>query len=917
MFPRWKRGLVVLLPALAALSAALILAPGAPVAAAPGMESPGSLNVIVQPGEKLLSCPLEHTDVEGWITGDIAHVRVTQRFGNPYDHPIEAVYVFPLPENSAVNDMVMQIGSRTIRGVMKKREEAKQIYETAKAQGKTASLLEQERPNIFTQSVANIMPGDKIEITIWYVQDLRYDRGKYNFVFPMVVGPRYIPGNATGQQAGGWAPDTDQVPDASRITPPVLRPEERTGHDISLTLHLDAGVPAYDVACKSHEIQSVDTGDGTAAITLAPHDTLPNKDFDLSWRVAGERPEAGVLSYQDQRSGYFTLIVQPKANFEVAEIMPKEMVFCLDTSGSMSGLPIEKSKEVVKRCLAQMGPRDTFQVIRFSGDSGTFAPAPVPATPDNVEKAIAFINKLEGSGGTEMLGGIEASLAFPANPNQVRIVAFLTDGYVGNEPEILARIQRKLGTARIFAFGIGSSVNRYLLTKMGEMGRGTAQFVRFDENPDEAVQTFVERIARPYLTDLSIDWGGLEVADLCPSYVPDLFADQPMVLHGRYLQPGKGTVTIRGRAAGQPWQTAVEVDFTQPNPENEAIGVLWARTAIEDFTDQMHQSSDPALVQKVTDLAIAYRLMSPYTSFVAVEEKVVNQGGKQVTVQVPVPMPEGVSYEGVFGEADGILLGYMAPMGGPGGPAAGLAGPGTMNATSMPQQRRAHMERMRAKAGRHSGGANLSRPSLPADAPATYDRVAAAADALSGAWLGVVSAEPESEAGEAPENLLRAAKGVIALPAGEAVAAPREVLPSLGLAPGLRVLVLTGKKPLQLEAGTQAALAKYVEGGGFIVVDGSAEFCDSALELLARLLPKATRTALPADHALYTGKSVPYQLKAGSGGRGLVLDGRLVAYVSPTSLVPAWSKPETAKTRDSYHLGVNLIAYALQHPKAK
>ncbi len=915
MARKWRiRRVVLLVPVLALAVAAILFSVPQPAAAAPDLSTPGSLQVIAQPGEVLRSCPLEHTDVEGWVTGDIAHVRVTQRFGNPFPTPLEAVYVFPLPENAAVNDMVMRLGSRTIRGVMQKREEAKATYERAKQEGKTASLLEQERPNIFTQSVANIMPGDRIEITIWYVQDLRYDAGKYNFVFPMVVGPRYIPGQATGQQAGGWAPDTDRVPDASRLTPPVLKPNERTGHDISLTLHLDAGVPAYDLACKSHDIDTKNTG-GEVLVTLAPHDTLPNKDFDFSWRVAGAKPELGVLSYRDDRSGYFTLMLVPKASFRGAEITPKEMVFCLDTSGSMQGLPIEKSKEVVTQCLQQMGPHDTFQIIRFSGDTGTFAPAPVPATPENIKKATEFINAMQGSGGTEMLKGLEASLAFPANPRQVRIVAFLTDGYIGNETEILARLQQKLGNARLFSFGIGSSVNRYLLTKMAQTGRGAVQFVRWDEQPEEAVQSFVTRLARPYLTDLTIDWGGLQVADLCPSYVPDLFADQPLVLHGRYLRPGQGTVTLRGRVAGQPWQTSLAVDFTEANPENEAIGVLWARTAIEDLMDSMFERQDPQTIAAVTDLALTYRLMSPYTSFVAVEEKVVNQGGQQTTIQIPVPMPEGVSYGGVFGEpANAVTVGSLGLL-------TGMTG--SPAAPADRAQRKVRVGDMgRGVVATPTAEQAVTTGSLagPAGPAAYYER---AADGWSeptvvppSAWLVLASPAPDATLTAAASNLARTAQGVIGVPAGLALGADLQHLTAIP--PTVRVLLLTGPAATTLDAAVQTALATYLKNGGFLLLDGAnPAFAQSQLALLTKLLPEAKLHPLPASHPLYGDKALPYKLANLQAGQALYLGDRMVAYLSPLPLTPAWSAAETAPTQPAHRLTLNVVAYALQHPAQK
>ncbi len=891
-------------------------------AAAAEMATPGSLHVVAKPGEKLRTCPLEHTDVEGWIAGDVAHVRVTQRFGNPYEEPIEAVYVFPLPENSAVNDMIMQIGKRTIRGVIKEREEAREIYEEAKRAGKTASLLEQERPNIFTQSVANIMPGDAIEITIWYVQDLRYDRGRYEFTFPMVVGPRYVPGAPLPgpDSGGGWAPDTDQVPDASRITPPVLRPEERTGHDISLALHLDAGVPAYEVESKSHEVVIESYEGQPVNIVLSPRDALPNKDFSLSWRVTGEKPEVGVLTHRDERSGYFTLILQPKANFDPAEITPKEMVFCLDTSGSMSGVPIEKSKEVVKLCLDEMGRDDTFQVIRFSGDSAVFAPEPARATRANIAKAVEFIEEMRGRGGTEMLKGIEESLAFPADPRRVRIVAFLTDGYVGNENEILARIEEKLGTARIFSFGIGSSVNRYLLVKMAQMGRGVAQFVRQDEDPDEAVRTFVDRIGRPYLTDIEIDWAGLDVWDVYPPYVPDLFADQPVVLHGRYEAPGSGVVTIRGSVAGEPWATRLPVTFAAEQEENEALAVLWARASIEDMTDQMHTGEVEELKEAIIELAIAYRLMSPYTSFVAVEEKVVNRDGELVTVQVPVPMPEDVSYEGVFGApgAAGPVAGLpMAARGGGGGGgmrgggvgAGGMAGGGARYAMAGP-----------------TGPPGLAQPMPPADR-SEAEAYRAMVGSPETAWMALACMEASESWARTIANLKMAAQVAIGLPAGDLMVLGPDQVEELGDAPNLRVLIIAGSDTMALSDAAREDLASFVRRGGFVVMDsGGGESHEWMVKLLREALPEASFARVSRDHPVFQGDAMPYRMTRGcpvmgdpgaaGPAQGLFLEDRLAVFVSRGNLRGAWAQPRTGDNEEAYQMGVNLIAYGLQNAPA-
>ncbi len=623
---------------------------------------------------KHLEFPLKHTEVRASIAGMVADVEVTQEFGNPYDQKIEAVYVFPLPENAAVNDMTMKVGDRTVRGLIKKRDEARQIYDEAKRAGHVASLLEQERPNIFTQSVANIEPGKTILVTIRYVADLKYDHGTYTFVFPMVVGPRYIPGTPTGQQGGGWAPDTDQVPDASRITPPVLKPDERSGHDIRVTVRLDAGVRVKGLRSKSHEVDIRTEGDTRARVVLLPKDRIPNKDFVLEYDVVGEKPEMALLTHRQPGSehGYFMLMIQPKATFRAEEITPKEMIFVVDNSGSMSGYPIEKAKETMRRCLRGMNPNDSFQVIRFSESASALSDRPLPNTPENVKKGLKYVDDMQGMGGTEMIEGIKASLSYPPDPERVRIVCFMTDGYIGNENEILAAIEKLLGNARLFSFGVGSSVNRYLLDNMAEVGRGMVQYVRPDEETETCVSRFYERIDKPFLMDIDIDWHGLKVTDLYPRRIPDLFSAQPVIIHGRYTQAGKTEIALKGTVGGNAYSQPLAVELPAERGEDEALASLWARARVEDLMGQMYGGEKQELVDEVTQLGLEFRLMTNYTSFVAVEEKTVTEGGQPKTVQVPVPMPEGVSYEGVFGDgqargAKAYMISTSAGMGRPAG----------------------------------------------------------------------------------------------------------------------------------------------------------------------------------------------------------------------------------------------------------
>jgi Ca-activated chloride channel family protein len=618
--------------------------------------TPGSLITLDDEEKPAGLCPLKHTDVKATITGFLARVTVTQEFENPFQDKIEAVYTFPLPQDSAVDDMTILVGERTIRGKIKEREEARKIYEAARNAGYVAALLDQERPNIFTQAVANIEPGKKVTVTISYVETLKYEEGSYEFSFPMVVGPRYVPGNATGKSGGGWAPDTDQVPDASRITPPVTPEGTRAGHDISLAVSIDAGVPIQGLAAKLHDVITERPSASRAEVRLAKKAVIPNKDFVLNYEVAGKKIEDTILTHHDQKNGFFAMILQPPERVTVEDVTPKELVFVLDTSGSMSGFPIEKAKETMKLALEGLYPRDTFNLITFSGDTHVLFPAPVAATPENLRKAQESLASRQGGGGTEMMKAIQTALAPSDSQEHVRIVCFMTDGYIGNDMAIIDEIQ-KHPNARIFSFGIGNSVNRFLLDKMAEHGRGEVEYVTLQDNGSAAARRFHERVRNPLLTDISIDWSGLPVSDVYPKRIPDLFSAKPVILTGRYSSAAHGDIVLRGKMSGRDFERRIPVKFSTSASEHEVLSKLWARTRIDDlmasdYAGIQQGAAKPEVKQQITRLGLDYRLMTQFTSFVAVEEQVITEGGKPRRVDVPVEMPEGVSYEGVFGQGN-------------------------------------------------------------------------------------------------------------------------------------------------------------------------------------------------------------------------------------------------------------------------
>jgi Ca-activated chloride channel family protein len=628
---------------LAAAGAACLLITNltADVKRPPSSATQGMLMSINPKGEPAGPCPLKHTSVKADISGFLSRVTVTQEFENPYQEKIEALYTFPLPQNAAVDSMTMQIGDRTVAGKIKRREEARAIYNAARDKGYAAALLDQERPNIFRQAVANIRPGEKVTVTLRYVETLKYEEGAYEFVFPMVVAPRYIPGGSNPR-------------DAARISPPVTPPNTRAGHDISVEITLDAGVPINFLRSVTHDIDIERPTPRTVRLQLRDKAEIPNRDLVLLYDVSGKRMEDAVLTHRDPRGGFFTMILQPPSQSPAQDITPKELVFVLDTSGSMMGFPIEKAKETMKLALEGLNPRDAFNLITFSGDTEILFPSPVPATPENLRRAQQFLASRSGRGGTEMMKAIRAALDPSDAQDHVRVVCFMTDGEVGNDMEIIAEVQ-KHPNARVFAFGIGSSINRFLLDKMAEYGRGEVEYVGLADDGSAAAKRFHQRVRSPLLTDIRIDWGGLPVSDVYPARIPDLFSAKPVVLSGRYNRAAKGTIRLRGKMAGKDFTRDVPVTLPESEAKHDVLATLWARRRVDDLMGQDWAGTQsgrphPEMREAVTKLGLDYNLMTQFTSFVAVEESVVTEGGKPRRIEVPVEMPHGMSYEGVFGE---------------------------------------------------------------------------------------------------------------------------------------------------------------------------------------------------------------------------------------------------------------------------
>jgi Ca-activated chloride channel family protein len=601
--------------------------------------------------------PLQHTDVEIDVRGLVASATVSQRYANETDAPLEAVYVFPLPPDAAVHDLEIRIGDRVIHSVVRERAEAKRTYDTAKSRGQRAALLDQEHANIFTASIANIMPGDKIEVRIRYVQPLAWEDGRVRLVFPMVVGPRYIPGTrAVGQSGTGWSRDTDAVPDASRITPPVRNPASRPAHDIALRVRLDAGIPLADVSSPTHPVVVRDQPDGARLVQLAAETTLPNRDFVLEFRRAASREARSSLFLSADAANHeshFLLAIYPPSTQAEADRPPIEMRFLIDVSGSMEGPSIEQAREALLQGLDRLRPGDRFDVVAFDDKWFEFRPAPVEATPANLDEGRRFVRGLRSGGGTEMLPALEHVMAMPASEGLLRDILVLTDGCLGNEEQIFTALEHGLGSSRLFTVAIGSAPNHELATKMARYGRGTFTHIADTGEIRTRMGRLLDQIESPVLADLRVSIEGAGALDFYPEKLPDLFLGQPLLVYGRLPDgAGRGALRVWGTSRNQPYGENLAFD-TATATFHPGITTLWARERIADRMDAWrhapNDSTRHVIGHAIAEEAIRYGLVTRFTSLVAVEETVVNPSRDSRTAAVPTELPLGWHLDKVFG----------------------------------------------------------------------------------------------------------------------------------------------------------------------------------------------------------------------------------------------------------------------------
>lgn len=616
---------------------------------------PGELPQLLHAGVAL---PLRNTDVRAHLRGVVAEVVVTQRFVNSNPVALDAVYTFPLPENSAVTDMRMVVGARTIVAEVRERGQARAEFSAARAEGHTAALLEQERPNVFTQSLANIPPGETVDVELRYLQTLSYDAGEYEFVFPTVVGPRYVPGAPlAGRSTGtGTAADTDRVPDGSRISPPTLGRGVRTGNDLSIEVVAEATGPITAWAALAHDVVAT-PGDRGLHVALARHDEIPNRDFVLRYRSAGAQPTAKLfLGPASPQGGHFLLVVDPP-RLDVDDLVGRrELLFVVDISGSMNGPPLALAKAAMREALARARPVDTFDVITFASGTGRLFGVPRPASADNLRQAIEFIDGLGAGGGTEMSAAVGAALRDPVEDGRHRYVFLMTDGFIGDEAEIaagaasLVAAQRREGRrARVFSVGIGDAPNSHLLDVLARAGDGTTLSVRRPADLARSGRLIERTIDSPVLTDVAVEWGSLRVHDLSVAPPPDLLASHPLVVHGRFTGAVPSELRLRGRVGAR--SVTVPIEVVAAGESDQTLARLWARDRIGDLDLALATTSSASHSQlrgEILHLGLQHHLVTQFTSLIAVD-RTRRVDGPALEVVQPVELASGVdpdSYSG-------------------------------------------------------------------------------------------------------------------------------------------------------------------------------------------------------------------------------------------------------------------------------
>jgi Ca-activated chloride channel homolog len=576
--------------------------------------------------------PLKQTSVDVKVAGVIADVTVHQLYTNEGAKPINARYVFPASTRAAVYGMQMTVGNHRVVAKIKEREAAKKEYEEAKSQGKSASLLEQERPNVFSMSLANIMPNDLVDIELRYTELLVPENNLYEFVYPTVVGPRY------SNQPESSAPESDKW-----VKSPYTKQGVAPTTKLLIAAHLATGMPLQEIICPSHKTSVKWNAPSQADIVLdSAESNGGNRDFVLRYRLSGEKISSGLLLYKGKDENFFLVMMQPPRRITPATIPGREYLFVVDVSGSMNGYPLDVSKELLKKLIGGLRPSDLFNVVLFAGQSATMSPRSVSATAENIQSAITLLSQQQGGGGTELLPALQQAVSIPEHAGYSRNILIITDGFISAERDVFTFIRNNLSRSNVFSFGIGTSVNRYLMEGIAKAGMGEPFIVSNEREAPAVTERFNRYVSAPLLTDVKVEYKGFKAYDVQPSAIPDLFAERPLVIFGKYHGSASGVIIVSGTTGGGRFEQSFDAGSVLANDNNSALRYLWARSRIAELSDYRFTSEEDGK-KEVLSLGLTYNLLTKYTSFIAVHEIVRNTTGPAKDVDQPLPLPQGVS----------------------------------------------------------------------------------------------------------------------------------------------------------------------------------------------------------------------------------------------------------------------------------
>lgn len=588
--------------------------------------------------------PLKETDVTVNISGVIADVVIKQKYYNGGTRPINARYIFPASTRAAVHSMKMIIGEEVIVAQVKERQAAQQEFDKAKKEGMSASLVKQQRPNVFSMNVANILPNDTIDIELRYTELLVPTEKIYEFVYPTVVGPRY------SNQPEATAPETDLW-----VKNPYLEEDQVSQTSFNISLSISTGIALQEIVCTSHETDVIWKSESVATILLvAPEDFGGNRDFIVRYRLAGQEIASGLLLFEGQEENFFLLMVQPPERIKPADIPPREYIFVVDVSGSMHGFPLNTAKKLLKNLIGNLRAVDRFNVVLFAGGSRLMSPSSLPGTRENIRKAIRVIDRQQGGGGTELRSALQKALSLPRSESFSRTTMVVTDGYIAAERDVFHLIQNNLNRTNVFSFGIGSSVNRYLIEGMARAGQGEPFIVTKPQEAQGEAERFRTYVGAPTLTNIAVKYDGFETYDIEPPAIPDLFAERPLVVFGKWRGKPEGTIELAGLGGAGEYIQTIPVAETKPLKMNRALRYLWARTRIARISDYSLGRRNREDEFEITNLGLTYNLLTRYTSFIAVHEAVRNSEPQSEDVTQPLPLPLHVSNLAVGGGAANV-----------------------------------------------------------------------------------------------------------------------------------------------------------------------------------------------------------------------------------------------------------------------